>query len=162
MRFRSACSLCKEKGLYPGTGLSGPGEPLPRDFLTEYRLELSSLLSLVFGFLTVIGLIGAVYIRRAGGEVTFQLPSGLSFMRDLIQPFGTWVYWIAIAAPIALLICLWWLYDYISKVRKLNRYMDTPSRQKFVKNLDDIEYLAWVLPRRFERQVLEKKKEFRL
>ncbi len=83
-------------------------------------------------------------------------------MKDLIQPFGTWVLWLSIIAPIALLICLWWLYDYITKVRKLAGYMDHPSRQKFVKNLDDIEYLAWVLPRRFEEQVLEKKREFKL
>lgn len=135
---------------------------MPRDFLTEYRLELSAFLSLAFGFLTLIGLVGAIYIHVENHVVTYKLPSGLSFLKDLIQPFGTWVTWIAVVSPIALLICLWWLYDYVVKVRKLMGFIDNPSRAKFVKNLDDIEYLAWVLPRRFEKQVIERKKEFKL
>lgn len=135
---------------------------MPRDFITEYRLEMSALLSFVFGLLTVIGLIGAMYIHIAGKVVTFNLPGGVSFLHDLIQPFGTWVTWIAVIAPIGLIVSIWWLYDYIKKARKLAGLMDTPSRAKFVRNMDDIEYLAWVLPRRFEKQVIEKKKEFKL
>lgn len=135
---------------------------MPRDFLTEYRLEMSALLSFVFGLLSVIGLVGARYINIEGKIVTFKLPAGLSSLQDLIQPFGTWVTWIAVIAPIGLVVCLWWLYDYIKKVRKLVGLMDTSSRAKFVRNMDDIEYLAWVLPRRFEKQVLDKKREFKL
>ena len=135
---------------------------MPRDFLTEYRLEMSALLSFVFGLLSVIGLVGARYINIEGKIVTFKLPAGLSSLQDLIQPFGTWVTWIAVIAPIGLVVCLWWLYDYVKKVRKLVGLMDTSSRAKFVRNMDDIEYLAWVLPRRFEKQVLDKKREFKL
>jgi hypothetical protein len=135
---------------------------MPRDFLTEYRLEMSALLSFVFGLLSVIGLVGARYINIDGKIVTFKLPAGLSFLIDLIQPFGTWVTWIAVIAPIGLIVAIWWLYDYVQKVRKLGRLMDTSSRAKFVRNMDDIEYLAWVLPRRFEKHVLEKKREFKL
>jgi len=135
---------------------------MPRDFITEYRLEMSALLSFVFGLLSVIGLVGARYINIDGKIVTFKLPAGLSSLQDLIQPFGTWVTWIAVIAPIGFVVCLWWLYDYIKKVRKLASLMDTPSRAKFVRNMDDIEYLAWVLPRRFEKQVLDKKREFKL
>jgi hypothetical protein len=135
---------------------------VPRDFLTEYRLEMSALLSFVFGLLSVIGLVGARYINIDGKIVTFKLPAGISFLQDLIQPFGTWVTWISVIAPIGFIVCIWWLYDYIQKARKLSRLMDTSSRAKFVRNLDDIEYLAWVLPRRFEKRVLDKKREFKL
>jgi hypothetical protein len=135
---------------------------MPRDFLTEYRLEMSALLSFVFGLLSVIGLVGARYVNIDGKIVTFKLPSGLSFLIDLIQPFGTWVTWIAVIAPIGFVVAIWWLYDYVQKVRKLGRLMDTSSRAKFVRNMDDIEYLAWVLPRRFEKHVLDKKREFKL
>jgi H+/Cl- antiporter ClcA len=134
---------------------------MPRDAITEYRLELSALLSLIFGFLSIIGVIGALYIRIDNKVVTWELPSGLSFFSDLITPFGTWVTWIAVIAPIGLIVCLWWFYDYIKKTRKLTRYVEDP-RAKFVRNLDDIEYLAWVLPRRFEKQVIERKKEFKI
>jgi hypothetical protein len=135
---------------------------MPRDFITEYRLEMSALLSLVFGLLSVIGIVGALYINIDGKVVTFRLPSGISFLLDLVQPFGTWVTWIAVIAPIGFVVSAWWLYDYINKSRKLARLIDTPSRAKFVRNLDDIEYLAWVLPRRFEKQVMDKKREFKL
>ena len=135
---------------------------MPRDAITEYRLELSALLSLAFGFLTVIGVIGALYIRIDNKVVTYALPSGLSFLGDLIRPFGTWVTWMAVIAPIGLIVGLWWLYDYIKKTRKLTRMISDPSRAKFVRNLDDIEYLAWVLPRRFEKQVIERKREFKI
>jgi len=135
---------------------------MPRDFITEYRLEMSALLSFVFGLLSVIGLVGARYINIDGKIVTFRLPAGLSSLHDLIQPFGTWVTWIAIMAPIGFIVSIWWLYDYIKKTRKLASLMDTPSRAKFVRNMDDIEYLAWVLPRRFEKHVLDKKREFKL
>ena len=135
---------------------------MPRDFLTEYRLEMSALLSLVFGLLSVIGVVGALYIDNNGDNVTFSLPSGVSFLNDLVQPFGTWVTWIGIIAPVSFVVSVWWLYDYVHKVRKLTGLMDTSSRAKFVRNMDDIEYLAWVLPRRFEKQVIEKKREFKL
>jgi len=133
-----------------------------KSFLTEYRLELSALLTLVFAFLSVIGLVGVRYIHNSNGAVTFDLPGSIRFLQDLIQPFGEWVTWIAVIAPIGLLVGAWWLYDYVRKSRKLVKLIDTTSRAKFVKNMDDIEYMAWVLPRRFEVLVLDKKKEFKL
>ena len=54
------------------------------------------------------------------------------------------------------------MYDFFKKTRELASLIDTPSKAKFVRNLDDIEYLAWVLPQRFEDKVIAKKKEFKL
>ncbi len=125
---------------------------MAKSFLTEYRLELSSFLTLAFGFLSVVGLVGLY--SDAMGITTFLEP--------LISPFGRWITWLGIIAPIALIVSAWWLYDYISKVRKLRKLIDTPSKAKFVKNIDDIDYLAWNLPRRFEVMVFEKKKELKI
>jgi H+/Cl- antiporter ClcA len=127
---------------------------LTKSILTEYRYELSGLLCVVFAIVTVIGLIGAF--------LESSLPSYLSFLADLSQPFGDWAYWFVIAGPIGLVACAWWLYDYLKKTRELSKLIDTPSKAKFVRNLDDIEYLAWNLPQRFEDKVLAKKKEFGL
>lgn len=89
-----------------------------------------------------------------------RLPSAISVLEDLADPFGSWDYWMVVVGPIGLIACIWWLYDYVKKTRDLAKLIDTPSRAKFVRNLDDIEYLAWSLPQRFENQVLAKKKEF--
>ena len=126
--------------------------------MTEYRLELSSLLSLLFGLLTIIGIIG-VYLDM---DEDHRLPSYISFLQDLSDPFGRWTAWIVVAAPIGLIVCAWWYYDYVKKTRELAELIDTPSKAKFVRNLDEIEYLAWSLPQRYEDTVLTKKREFKI
>jgi H+/Cl- antiporter ClcA len=127
---------------------------LTKSFTTEYRLELGSLLGLLFGLLTVVGIVG-VFLAD-------QLPASLTFLADLSDPMGNWDYWMVVVGPIGLVACIWWLYDFSKKVRKLEGLIDTPSKAKFVRNIDDIEYLAWSLPQRYETKVLEKKKGFRL
>lgn len=126
--------------------------------MTEYRLELSSFLGLLFGFLTIIGVVG-VYLNMNENN---RLPSFISFLQDLSDPFGSWIAWIVVAAPIGLIVCAWWYYDYVRKIHELAELIDTPSKAKFVRNLDEIEYLAWSLPQRYEDKVLTKKKEFKI
>jgi hypothetical protein len=135
---------------------------MSKSILTEFRLELSCLLSLLFGFLTLVGVVGTFFKSTTGDVVTYRLPDFLGFLGDLATPFGSWAAYLVVAGPIGLVICLWWLYDYVKKKRELAGLIDTPSRAKFVRNLDDIEYLAWVMPQRYEDEVLEKKKEFKL
>jgi len=134
-----------------------------KNILTEYRLELSSFLSLVFGVLTVVGVVGAFFREtQDDGSVVYNIHGIFSFLGELARPFGAWATWLVVAAPIGLIICIWWLYDYIKKTRELAELIDTPSKAKFVRNLDDIEYLAWSLPQRYEDVVLRKKREFKL
>jgi hypothetical protein len=127
---------------------------LTKSVLTEYRLELSTFLSLLFGFLTAVSLVGVFMGDDA--------PSYLQFIVELGDPFGNWLTWFVLIGPIGLVVCLWWFYDYVKKTKELAKLIDTPSKAKFVRNMDDIEYLAWVLPQRFENEVLAKKKEFKL
>ncbi len=136
---------------------------MAKNILTEYRLELSCFLSLVFGVLTIVGIVGAFFREtQSDGTVVYNLHGALSFLADLAKPFGAWATWLVVAAPIGLIICIWWFYDYVKKTRELAALIDTPSKAKFVRNLDDIEYLAWSLPQRFEDVVLKKKREFKL
>lgn len=127
---------------------------MAKSILTEYRLELSSFLSLLFVVLSMVGIIGVFLMDK--------LPSYLSVLEDLATPFGKWAYWMVVVGPIGLVACVWWLYDFRKKTKELAKLIDTPSKAKFVRNLDEIEYLAWSLPQRYEDQVLAKKKEFGL
>jgi H+/Cl- antiporter ClcA len=136
---------------------------LAKSFLTEYRLELGSLLALLFGFLTVISIVGVLALHAAAQNPVESVPSYLLPIKDyLSDPFGRWVYWLVVAAPIGLVVCAWWTVDYFRKVRELAKLIDTSSKAKFVRNMDDIEYLAWSLPKKFEDHVIDKKKEFKL
>lgn len=125
---------------------------MPKSILTEYRLELSGMFIVLFGFLTVVGVIGTF--------LQDDLPSYLVFLTDLTDPVGSWCYWFVLIGPLGLVVAAWWMYDYVKKSRKLERLIETPSKAKFVRNLDDIEYLAWSLPHRFEQKVLRKKRDF--
>lgn len=127
---------------------------MPKGILTEYRLELGGMFVVLFSLVTVIGVVG-VFLEDS-------LPAYLSFLRDLTDPIGSWAYWLMVIGPLGLVVSIWWLYDFVKKTRKLGGLIDTPSKAKFVRNLDDIEFLAWSLPQRYEDEVLEKKKDFGL
>ncbi len=136
---------------------------MSKSILTEYRLELGSLLALLFGFLTIVSIVGVLALRAEAQVPQETVPSFLLPIKNyLSDPFGTWVYWLVVAAPIGLLVCAWWIFDYFRKVKELAGLIDTASKAKFVRNMDDIEYLAWSLPKKFEDHVIEKKKEFKL
>ncbi|MEW5748146.1 MAG: DUF3198 domain-containing protein [Candidatus Thermoplasmatota archaeon] len=127
---------------------------MPKGVLTEFRLELAGLFIVVFSFLTVVGVVG-VFLEE-------DLPSYLVFLTDLTEPIGSWAYWLVVVGPLGLAISIWWLYDFVKKTKELDDLIKTPSKAKFVRNLDDIEFLAWSLPQRYEDEVLAKKKEFGL
>ncbi len=134
---------------------------MTKSFLTEYRLELGCLLGLVFAFLTIIS-ITEVWVLAGTEDEPNILPSYLSWLGDLSSPLGNWATWTVLAAPVGLIVCIWWLYDYVKKTRELASLIDTPSKAKFVRNLDEIEYLAWSLPQKFETEVIEKKRELKI
>lgn len=81
---------------------------------------------------------------------------------DLVAPLGNWVYWLVILGILGLIVALWWDVDYFLKVRKLKELSDTSSKAKFLKNLDEIEYLAWRLPKKFRVMVAQKKEELKI
>lgn len=134
---------------------------MPKSFLTEYRLELSSFLGLMFGFLALVSSV-EVWVLAGTDVAPNNMPSYLSWLQDLAHPLGQWATWLVVVAPIGLVVCIWWFYDYIRKTRELADLIDTPSKAKFVRNLDEIEYLAWSLPQKFEDQVLKKKRELKI
>ena len=104
--------------------------------------------------LTLVGVVGVFYSEG--------LPDYLSPLEELSSPFGEWAYWLIVLGPLFMVGAVWWLYDYLKKSRSLARLISTPSKAKFVRNLDEIEYLAWSLPQRFETKVLEMKRRFNI
>jgi hypothetical protein len=61
---------------------------------------------------------------------------------------------------ILLLIGLIWFWIVAANRRKFNKLMEEKSKAAFVKKLDDVEYLAWRLPMRYEERLKDKKKQF--
>lgn len=127
---------------------------MANNVLTEYRAEFGVSLLLLFGVTSFIGILGAT----TGNNIT----GFWSSFQDIVVPFGNWVYWLAIIGPLGFLFALWWVTDYVLKVRKLKRLVDTESKAKFIKNQDDIEYIAWRLPKKYRAMVASKKSELKI
>jgi hypothetical protein len=126
---------------------------MAKPFTREYRLELSTLMCAAGALITAVGAAG----------IFFSSPTGpLSPLVPLASFSGNWIYWYIVIGPILIIGGAWWLYDSLKKIVQLRRFLDVDSKAKFVKNLDEIEYLAWVLPRKYEELVIEKKKQFKV
>ena len=126
---------------------------MAKSFSREYRFELSTLLF-------AIGLL-ATFIASIGIFVG-TLPAYLLPFQPAIKAFGNWIYWLMVIGPIVMVGGAWWLADSVKKTHDLIKYLRVDSKAKFVKNLDDIEYLAWVLPRKYEDMVIDKKRQFKI
>lgn len=127
---------------------------MAKPFLREYRLELAVFFNLLSGLATLAALLGVLY----GSD----LPGPWDLFAPLVEALGSWAYWLVVAGPVVWVVCLWWLLDFIVKTRKLRGLVDTTSKAKFVRHLDEIEYLAWLLPERYEARVLAKKEELKV
>ena len=123
--------------------------------IVEYRAELGTFLLLILGLASFIGLLGVLYGVQ-------PLPGELSAFQGIVDAFGSWTNWLVVAGIIGFLIVLWWLVDYVNQIRKLKDLIDTESKSKFIKNMDDIDYIAWRLPKKYKKVVAEKKAELKI
>jgi len=79
------------------------------DILVEYRLEIGAFLLLVLGLASFLGILGVA----TGNQIT----GDLSVFQGIISALGGWTYWLAVIGVIGFLIILWWVIDYVLKVR---------------------------------------------
>ena len=123
-------------------------------FLVEYRVEISTFLFIIFGLAAFLGVLGSI---------TGNNPTGsLSVFKDLLTALDGWVSWLSLIGVVGFVVVLWWALDYVSKVRKFKELIDTESKAKFLKNMDEIEFVAWHLPKKYRAIVSQKKVELKI
>ncbi len=127
---------------------------MAKKFDVEYRMEIGAVLAVVGALGTTIAIIG-LFLKKS-------MPSALSGLTDVAVKLGNWNLWLLLLGPSALILGAWWVYDHFKKVKKLEKYLSENSKSKFVRNIEDIQYLGWSLPQRYEDMVLEKMDEFRI
>ena len=109
-------------------------------------------------------------VERAGVLSTGLVLAGIVMviisLADLFgnsfKQLGAWGYWVLGIGAVLLLIGIIWTVSYRNNIRKFRKLMEEKSKAAFVKKLDDIEYLAWNLPMKYEKELIAKKKEFGL
>jgi hypothetical protein len=84
----------------------------------------------------------------------------LDLLGDYFIEVGAWGFWLVGIGAVMTLIGAIWFATYRINVRKFNKLMEEKSKAVFVKQLDDVEYLAWKLPGNYEDRLAVKKKDF--
>lgn len=82
-----------------------------------------------------------------------------SFANDVL---GDWAYWVLIIALAMIIIGGYYIYSFRTMLKEFRNLIDENSKARFIKNLDRIEELAWRLHPKYEKIVIEKKKEFKI
>jgi hypothetical protein len=75
---------------------------------------------------------------------------------------GEWSWWTISIGLLLSVIGLYLLIVYLRNITAFEKIMQLKSKAEFVRNQDDVEYLAWRLPSKFEARLSEKKKGFNI
>ncbi len=114
---------------------------MPKPFLQERALSLS-LLMILAGIVSVI--------------------VGVADFIDVLLDLDGWGFYLALIGALLVLGGVIWYVMTIRMVQKFEELLKLKSKQAFVKQQDEIEYLAWRLPSKYEKLLKEKKKSLRI
>lgn len=111
-----------------------------------------------------------VQVERAAPLSIGMLVAGIAMvmaailaMYDIaLTEMGNWDWWVLFIGALVAVIGGVWLGSYVLNVRKFRKLIAEPSKAAFIRDLNDLEYLAWRLPMKFEDELMAKKKHFGL
>jgi len=86
----------------------------------------------------------------------------MSLTTSILQEIGGWAYWLIAIGVILLIIGIAWLAKLMLRVRKYRALLAEERKAVLVSNLDEIEYMAWRLPSKYEGELAAKKKDMGL
>ncbi|MHA2218898.1 MAG: DUF3198 domain-containing protein [Candidatus Hodarchaeales archaeon] len=131
-------------------------------FLTTYTLQFGLVLFIIGIILTIIGIYGVfIYEEPKADPITGELPPE-EFDDRMVDTIGDWIYWCILIGPVLLIAGGWYFFDNINKRREFKELIATTSKAKFIRNQDNIEFLAWKLTQKHQNQLADKKKEFHI
>ena len=108
--------------------------------------------ALATGFIsTIVGLFGVIIPEHAP-----------SFVGGALDRIGNWGYWLFFIGLLLLAGGIWQIWSEISNQRKFERLMLVDSKAKFIRDQDELEYLAWSLGKDYKERVEKRKKDLRI
>lgn len=116
------------------------------------------------GKLFSVAMVGTVVSLLSLWElmVMFEMEPLKDYPIPLVEQLNEWA-WLTLIIGGVIAIGGWLYYhDHNKNYKRFHELMDTDSKAQFVRNIDEIEELALDLGPDFERQVMEKRKEFRV
>lgn len=120
-------------------------------FFITYTLHFSLVVLILGIFFTILGIFGVFY--------SYLAPD---FIKDILDVVGDWMFWCVLVGPLMVIIGGLYFGDNIAKRKEFKELIETTSKAKFIRNMDQIEYLAWKLTSKHQSLVMEKKEEFKI
>lgn len=111
---------------------------MPKPFQVERALEIAAGALLAGAIVTIVSAL----------EITMH-NTGL----------GNWADWTLIIGLVVFVAGLWLLISYLKLTVQFEKLIQIDSRAEFKKSLDDVEYLAWRLPSKYEKRLMDKKEK---
>ena len=83
------------------------------------------------------------------------IKAGLSFAST-----GNWMYWIFVVSLMGLILFIYLYLKFLSDAKKFTNIISGSSKQNFIKNIKELEELAYKLGPSFEKRLLEAKEKW--
>ena len=96
------------------------------------------------------------------GGLALLIISALGITAVYTNFFGSWAFYVLLAGFLIFLYGGIEFYTYLKRTRKLRRLLSLTSKASVIKNLEEMEYLAWCLSDEWDEAVKQKKKEFHI
>lgn len=87
---------------------------------------------------------------------------GMSDALDWSLDLDGWGFYPGSAGVILLVVGVFWMASIIKRMRRFKSMMKERSKALFVRSLDELEYMAWRLPSKYDVLLSEKKREMGL
>ena len=84
------------------------------------------------------------------------------FLQSFFDAMGNYIHWVFIGVITLTIACGWIFGDLMLKQQQFKKLIDTGSKAIFVRNLVELEELAWKLGPKYMDIVYERKKKFRI
>jgi hypothetical protein len=118
----------------------------------KYNYHFLAWFCLLAGLLALtLGLLGLYY---EGNEA----PDGVEWLSDI----GAWSYWLVLFGMLASILGGYYTYSHVHKMNTFEELMTNRGRAHFIRQLDEVERLAYELGPSFEARVIERKAEYKL
>jgi hypothetical protein len=117
------------------------------------KFSFRTIQSYIYIFMAAVSIVFFVIVFNnllIGNQALIK--SGLS-----LASTGNWMYWIFIASLIGVIIFIYLYLKFLSDAKKFTDIISGSSKQNFIKNLKDLEQIAYKLGPAFEEKLREAK-----
>lgn len=117
------------------------------------KFSLRSIQSYIYVIMAAVSIVVFVIVFNdlvIGNQAIIK--SGLSFAST-----GNWMYWIFIVSLLGLIIFIYLYLKFLSDAKKFSDIISGSSKQNFIKNIKDLERIAYKLGPAFEEKLQEAK-----